>query len=157
MCKQCIILLALNMVNMKTKSIKQSEINKKWWLVDAQGQTLGRFSSKIAQILRGKHKVDFTPHMDMGDFVIVINAEKVKLSGSKENDKVYFRHTGYPGGVKETKYSEMIQKFPERIVENAVKGMLPHNRLGRKILLNLKVYKGQEHPHIAQQPKPLKI
>ena len=142
---------------MKTRSIKQSEINKKWWLVDAQGQTLGRFSSKIAQILRGKHKVDFTPHMDMGDFVIVINAEKVKLSGSKENDKVYFRHTGYPGGVKETKYSEMIQKFPERIVENAVKGMLPHNRLGRKILLNLKVYKGQEHPHLAQQPKPLKI
>ena len=142
---------------MKTKSIKQSEINKKWWLVDAQGQTLGRFSSKIAQILRGKHKVDFTPHMDMGDFVIVVNAEKIKLSGSKEDDKVYFRHTGYPGGVKETKYSEMIQKFPERIVENAVKGMLPHNRLGRKILLNLKVYKGQEHPHIAQQPKPLKI
>jgi len=150
-------LLALNIVKMKTKSIKQSEINKKWWLVDAQGQTLGRFSSKIAQILRGKHKVDFTPHMDMGDFVIVINAEKVKLSGSKENDKVYFRHTGYPGGVKETKYSEMIQKFPERIVENAVKGMLPHNRLGRKILLNLKVYKGKEHPHLAQQPKPLKI
>ena len=145
------------MVKMKTRSIKQSEINKKWWLVDAQGQTLGRFSSKIAQILRGKHKVDFTPHMDMGDFVIVINAEKVKLTGTKENDKVYFRHTGYPGGVKETKYSEMIQKFPERIVENAVKGMLPHNRLGRKILLNLKVYKGQEHPHIAQQPKPLKI
>ena len=145
------------MVKMKTRSIKQSEINKKWWLVDAQGQTLGRFSSKIAQILRGKHKVDFTPHMDMGDFVIVINAEKVKLSGSKENDKVYFRHTGYPGGVKETKYSEMIQKFPERIVENAVKGMLPHNRLGRKILLNLKVYKGPEHPHLAQQPKNLKI
>tara|TARA_B100001559_G_C16072175_1_gene426331 strand:- start:93 stop:530 length:438 start_codon:yes stop_codon:yes gene_type:complete len=145
------------MVKMKTRSIKQSEINKKWWLVDAQGQTLGRFSSKIAQILRGKHKVDFTPHMDMGDFVIVINAEKVKLTGTKENNKVYFRHTGYPGGVKETKYSEMIQKFPERIVENAVKGMLPHNRLGRKILLNLKVYKGQEHPHLAQQPKPLKI
>jgi large subunit ribosomal protein L13 len=142
---------------MKTRSIKQSEINKKWWLVDAQGQTLGRFSSKIAQILRGKHKVDFTPNMDMGDFVIVINAEKVKLTGTKENDKVYFRHTGYPGGVKETKYSEMLQKFPERIVENAVKGMLPHNRLGRKILLNLKVYKGQEHPHLAQQPKPLKI
>ena len=142
---------------MKTRSIKQSEINKKWWLVDAQGQTLGRFSSKIAQILRGKHKVDFTPHMDMGDFVIVINAEKVKLSGSKESDKVYFRHTGYPGGVKETKYSEMMQKFPERIVENSIKGMLPHNRLGRKILLNLKVYKGEEHPHLAQQPKPLKI
>lgn len=142
---------------MKTRSIKQSEINKKWWLVDAQGQTLGRFSSKIAQILRGKHKVDFTPNMDMGDFVIVINAEKVKLTGTKENDKVYFRHTGYPGGVKETKYSEMMQKSPERIVENAVKGMLPHNRLGRKILLNLKVYKGQEHPHLAQQPKTLKI
>ena len=145
------------MVKMKTKSIKQSEINKKWWLVDAQGQTLGRFSSKIAQILRGKHKVDFTPHMDMGDFVIVVNAEKIKLSGSKEDDKVYFRHTGYPGGGKETKYLEMMQKYPERIVENAVKGMLPHNRLGRKILLNLKVYKGFEHPHIAQQPKPLNI
>tara|TARA_B100001250_G_C19811196_1_gene795762 strand:- start:294 stop:722 length:429 start_codon:yes stop_codon:yes gene_type:complete len=142
---------------MKTKSIKQSEINKKWWLVDAKGQTLGRFSSKIAQILRGKHKVDFTPHMDMGDFVIIINAEKIKLSGSKENNKVYFRHTGYPGGGRETKYLEMIQKHPERIIENAIKGMLPHNRLGRKILLNLKVYKGLEHPHIAQQPKPLKI
>lgn len=142
---------------MKTKSIKQSEINKKWWLADAQGQTLGRFSSKIAQIIRGKHKVDFTPHMDMGDFVIVVNAEKIKLSGSKENDKVYFRHTGYPGGGKETKYKEMIQKYPERIVEKAVKGMLPHNRLGRKILLNLKVYKGLEHPHLAQQPEPLKI
>ena len=142
---------------MKTKSIKQSEINKKWWLVDAKGQTLGRFSSKIAQILRGKHKVDFTPHMDMGDFVIVVNAEKVKLSGSKENNKVYFRHTGYPGGGRETKYIEMMQKHPERIIENAIKGMLPHNRLGRKILLNLKVYKGLEHPHIAQQPKPLKI
>jgi large subunit ribosomal protein L13 len=145
------------MVKMKTKSIKQSEINKKWWLADAQGQTLGRFSSKIAQIIRGKHKVDFTPHMDMGDFVIVVNAEKIKLSGSKENDKVYFRHTGYPGGGKETKYKEMIQKYPERIVEKAVKGMLPHNRLGRKILLNLKVYKGLEHPHLAQQPEPLKI
>ena len=145
------------MVKMKTRSIRHSEINKKWWLVDAQGQTLGRFSSKIAQILRGKHKVDFTPHMDMGDFVIVINAEKVKLSGKKESDKVYFRHTGYPGGVKETKYSEMIQKFPERIIENAIKGMLPHNRLGRKTLLNLKVYRGEEHPHLAQQPKPLKI
>ena len=142
---------------MKTKSIKQSEINKKWWLVDANGQTLGRFSSKIAQILRGKHKVDFTPHMDMGDFVIIINAEKIKLSGSKENNKVYFRHTGYPGGGRETKYIEMMQKHPERIIENAIKGMLPHNRLGRKILLNLKVYKGLEHPHIAQQPKPLKI
>ena len=142
---------------MKTRSIKQSEINKKWWLVDAKGQTLGRFSSKIAQILRGKHKVDFTPHMDMGDFVIIINAEKIKLSGSKENNKVYFRHTGYPGGGRETKYIEMMQKHPERIIENAIKGMLPHNRLGRKILLNLKVYKGLEHPHIAQQPKPLKI
>ena len=142
---------------MKTRSIKQSEINKKWWLVDAQGQTLGRFSSKIAQILRGKHKVDFTPHMDMGDFVIVINAEKVKLSGSKENDKVYFRHTGYPGGVKETKYSEMIQKYPERIVENAVKGMLPHNRLGRSIMAHLKVYAGNEHPHLAQKPQNLEL
>jgi large subunit ribosomal protein L13 len=137
--------------------IEVGDIDKKWILIDAEGVVLGRLASIIAMRLRGKHKATFTPHMDMGDFVIVINAEKVKLSGSKENDKVYFRHTGYPGGVKETKYSELIQKFPERIVENAVKGMLPHNRLGRKILLNLKVYKGKEHPHLAQQPKPLKI
>ena len=142
---------------MQTYSITHKDIKKDWFVVSAEGKTLGRLASQIAQILRGKTKPDFTPHMDMGDFVIVINAEKVKLTGTKENDKVYFRHTGYPGGVKETKYSEMMQKSPERIVENAVKGMLPHNRLGRKILLNLKVYKGQEHPHLAQQPKPLKI
>jgi large subunit ribosomal protein L13 len=150
-------LQALITGKMNTKSIKKSEIDKKWWIADAEGQTLGRFSSKVAQILRGKHKVNFTPHMDMGDFVIVVNADKIKLTGSKEASKVYFRHTGYPGGGKETKYSEMVQKYPERIVETAVKGMLPHNRLGRKIFSNLKVYKGHEHPHFAQGPEQLNI
>ena len=112
---------------MKTISIKKSEIEKAWWLVDAKNQTLGRISSKIAQVLRGKHKVNFTPHMDMGDFVIVVNAEKVKLSGSKNKTKTYFKHSGYPGGGKEIKYLEILNKYPERILINAVKGMLPHN------------------------------
>jgi len=142
---------------MKTKSIKKSEIEKEWWLVDVKGKTLGRISSEIAQILRGKHKVNFTPNMDMGDFVIVINAEQVKLSGSKIRNKTYFKHTGYPGGGKETKFLEMIQKYPERVIINAVKGMLPHNRLGRSILSHLKVYKGFKHPHDAQSPKPLSL
>ena len=142
---------------MKTISIKQNEIQKDWWIADAEGQTLGRFASKIAQILRGKHKVNFTPHMDMGDCVVVINAEKIQLTGSKETDKTYFRHTGYPGGGKETSVADMRRTYPERIVENAVKGMLPHNRLGRSILSHLKVYKGTDHPHIAQQPQLLEL
>ena len=142
---------------MKTISIKKSEIEKAWWLVDAKNQTLGRISSKIAQVLRGKHKVNFTPHMDMGDFVIVVNAEKVKLSGSKNKTKTYFKHSGYPGGSKEIKYLEILNKYPERILINAVKGMLPHNRLGRSILSHLKVYKGFNHPHIAQSPKELTL
>ena len=148
---------ALFEVKMKTISIKLNEIQKDWWIADAEGQTLGRFASKIAQILRGKHKVNFTPHMDMGDCVVVINAEKVQLTGSKETDKTYFRHTGYPGGGKETSVADMRRTYPERIVENAVKGMLPHNRLGRSILSHLKVYKGTDHPHIAQQPQLLEL
>ena len=140
---------------MKTLSIKQSNISKSWWVADASGQNLGRFSSKISQILRGKHKVDYTPHMDMGDFVIVVNAEYVRLSGSKEKSKTYFKHTGYPGGSKNIKFSEVLAKNPESILMNAVKGMLPHNRLGKRILPHLKVYKGLEHPHIAQKPEPL--
>ena len=142
---------------MKTISIKLNEIQKDWWIADAEGQTLGRFASKIAQVLRGKHKVNFTPHMDMGDCVVVINAEKIQLTGSKETDKTYFRHTGYPGGGKETSVADMRRTYPERIVENAVKGMLPHNRLGRSILSHLKVYKGTDHPHIAQQPQLLEL
>ena len=142
---------------MNTKSIKNKEISKDWWLADAEGQVLGRFASKIAQILRGKHKVDFTPHMDMGDFVIIINAEKIKVTGSKEIDKVYFKHTGYPGGGSEINLAEMRRSKPHRILENAVKGMLPHNRLGRSIFSHLKVYSGPDHPHSAQKPKTLEI
>jgi len=145
------------MVKMKTKSIKQSEINKKWWLVDANGQTLGRISSKIAQILRGKHKVDFTPHMDMGDFVIVINAEKVNVTGQKEDNKKYWHHTGYPGGQKETNLKQVRASHPDRIIKNAVKGMLPHNRLGRQLNTHLKVYAGSQHPHSAQNPQLIQL
>ncbi len=148
---------ALFEVKMKTISIKQSEIEKNWWIADAEGQTLGRFASNIAQILRGKHKVNFTPHMDMGDCVVVINAEKIQVTGSKETEKTYFRHSGFPGGGKVTSVAEMRRKHPERIVENAIKGMLPHNRLGRSILSHLKVYVGSDHPHTAQQPQTLEI
>ena len=142
---------------MKTLSIKKSDIEKNWWVADAEGQILGRFASKIAQVLRGKHKVNFTPHMDMGDFVVIINADKIQVTGKKETDKTYFRHTGYPGGGKETSLAEFRRKKPERIVENAVKGMLPHNRLGRSILSHLKVYAGADHPHAAQQPQSLEL
>ena len=142
---------------MKTLSIKKSDIEKDWWVADAEGQILGRFASKIAQVLRGKHKVNFTPHMDMGDCVVVINADKIQVTGKKETDKTYFRHTGYPGGGKKTSLAEIRRKKPERIVENAVKGMLPHNRLGRSILSHLKVYAGSDHPHAAQQPQALEL
>ena len=142
---------------MKTLSIKKSDIEKDWWVADAEGQILGRFASKIAQVLRGKHKVNFTPHMDMGDCVVVINADKIQVTGKKETDKMYFRHTGNPGGGKETSLAEIRRKTPERFVENAVKGMVPHNRLGRSILSHLKVYAGSDHPHAAQQPQVLEI
>ena len=142
---------------MNTFSIKKSEINKDWWIADADGQVLGRFASKIAQILRGKHKVNFTPHMDMGDFVVIINAEKVLVTGNKEREKTYFKHTGYPGGGSEINLSQLRMKSPEKIIQNAVRGMLPHNRLGRKILANLKIYKNSEHPHLAQMPERLEI
>ena len=142
---------------MKTKSIKNSEISKEWWLADAEGQVLGRFASKIAQILRGKHKVNFSPHMDMGDFVIIINAEKIKVTGNKETDKTYFKHSGYPGGGSEISLAELRRSKPDRILESAIKGMLPHNRLGRNILTHLKIYSGGEHPHTAQQPQLLEI
>tara|TARA_Y100000588_G_scaffold389585_1_gene492760 strand:+ start:172851 stop:173279 length:429 start_codon:yes stop_codon:yes gene_type:complete len=142
---------------MKTQSIKQSDIEHNWWVADADGQVLGRFASKIAQILRGKHKPDFTPHMDMGDCVVVVNAEKIRVTGKKESDKLYFRHTGYPGSKSFTSVKLMRKTHPERIVKNAIKGMLPHNRLGRQIIKHLKVYTGAEHPHNAQQPKVLDI
>ena len=142
---------------MKTESIKSSEIVRNWYLVDAKDKTLGRLASGIAQILRGKNKVNYTPHMDMSDFIVVINADKVVLTGNKENSKEYWRHTGYPGGQKVVSYKKMSNETPEKIIKNAVKGMLPHNKLGRKLLKHLKVYSGSTHPHEAQNPKELKI
>lgn len=142
---------------MKTISLKKSEIQKNWWIVDARGAVLGRLASEVAQILRGKHKTNFTPHLDMGDCVIVINAEKIEVTGNKEKDKKYFSHTGYPGGGKETSLEDLRQSKPEEIIQKAVKGMLPHNKLGRSILSHLKIYVGSEHPHLAQNPQDLKI
>ena len=140
---------------METRSIRANEISREWFIVDAEGQTLGRLASEIAQIIRGKKKSFFTPHMDMGDFVVVVNAEKVKVTGNKEKDKTYFRHSGYPGGVTQISLRKVRQDYPERIITNAVKGMLPHNRLGRQLLTHLKVYSGTDHPHSAQLPKTI--
>ena len=140
---------------METRSIRADEISREWFIVDAEGQTLGRLASEIAQIIRGKKKPFFTPHMDMGDFVVVVNAEKVKVTGNKEKDKTYFRHSGYPGGVTQISLRAVRQDYPERIITNAVKGMLPHNRLGRQLLTHLKVYSGADHPHAAQLPKTI--
>ena len=142
---------------MLTSSIKKDEIKRDWFIVDADNQTLGRLASEIAQVIRGKKKPNFTPNLDMGDFVVVINAEKVVVTGSKEEQKKYFSHSGFPGGEKEVSLSSLRQKHPERIIYNAVKGMLPHNRLGRKLIKHLKVYTGTEHPHVSQQPKQFNI
>ena len=140
---------------MKTTSVRSNEINRDWFVVDAEGHTLGRLASEIAQILRGKKKPCYTPHMDMGDFVVVINADKIKVSGKKEEDKSYFRHSGYPGGITQISLKQVRQVYPERIIMNAVKGMLPRNRLGRKLLTHLKVYSGELHPHTAQHPQTI--
>ena len=142
---------------MKTLSIKKDQIKRDWFVVDATDKKLGRLASNIAQIIRGKHKPFFTPNLDMGDFVVVINAEKVILSGNKEEQKEYWRHTGYPGGQKSVTYKAMKEKYPERIISSAVKGMLPHNRLGRKLFNHLKIYTGGNHPHISQNPKVLEF
>jgi len=142
---------------METTSIRAEEITRDWYLVDADNQTLGRLASRVAQILRGKNKPYFTPHMDMGDFVVIINAEKVKVTGNKEADKTYFRHSGYPGGITEVNLKEVRNKHPEKIITNAVKGMLPHNRLGRKLLKHLKIYATEVHPHTAQQPQAITL
>lgn len=132
---------------------KPGEVERKWWVVDATGQSLGRLASEVAAILRGKVKPEFTPHLDTGDFVIVINAEKVQLTGKKLIQKKYYRHSGYPGGFRATPYGELMRTKPEFVVEKAVKGMLPHNRLGRAQGKKVKVYRGPEHPHAAQQPE----
>ena len=142
---------------METTSIKSAEITREWYLVDAKDKTLGRLSSSIAQLLRGKGKPYYTPHMDMGDFVIVINADKIKVTGNKDKDKTYFSHSGFPGSASKITYNKMLQKNPEKIINKAVKGMLPHNRLGSKLLKHLKVYNTESHPHSAQQPKIITI
>lgn len=142
---------------MKTLSLRADEINHNWFIIDAENQTLGRLASTVAQIIRGKNKPFFTPHMDMGDYVVVINAEKIKVSGNKEENKTYFRHSGYPGGITQIKLKQVRMDYPERIITNAVKGMLPHNRLGRKLLKHLKVYKGSTHPHSSQEPQSITI
>lgn len=142
---------------MKTYTPKADEIERAWWVVDAEGKVLGRLASEIAKVLRGKHKPMYTPHLDTGDHVVVINAEKVRLTGNKEEQKTYFRHSGYMGGEKHIPVKVMREKHPERIIELAVKGMMPKNNLGRLMLKKLKVYAGGQHPHEAQQPKELEI
>jgi large subunit ribosomal protein L13 len=136
---------------------KQQDIQRKWYVVDADGKTLGRLATEIATVLRGKNKPIFTPHVDTGDFVIVVNAEKVVLTGKKLEQKNYYTHSGYPGGLKTTSYKDLMKSKPERAVEHAVKGMIPHTKLGRKIASKLFVYRGAEHPHQAQQPEALEI
>ena len=137
---------------MKTYSATPKDIDRRWYIVDAEGMVLGRLASEVAKIIRGKHKPMYTPHMDTGDFVIVINAEKVVLTGTKPEKKKYFHHTMYPGGGSWTKLEVLLAKHPERIIEKAVKGMVPRNRLGRAMVKKLKVYAGPQHPHVAQQP-----
>ena len=140
---------------MKTLSAKSHAIDREWFVLDAQGQTLGRLAVRIATLLRGKHKPIYTPHVDCGDYVIVVNADKVNVTGRKLDQKMYYRHSGYPGGLTEVTLRKQLQIHPERVVEAAVRGMLPKNRLGRKMFKKLKVYAGPDHPHAAQQPRPL--
>lgn len=143
----------MDTLSYKTVSANKETADKKWFIVDAEGQTLGRLASKVAKIIRGKHKTNFTPHADCGDNVIVINAEKIVLTGNKMEDKVYIRHTGYPGGQRSLTAKEVLEKRPIRLVEMAVKGMLPKNKLGNQLYRNLKVYEGAAHKHEAQQPE----
>ncbi|NLU14063.1 MAG: 50S ribosomal protein L13 [Gammaproteobacteria bacterium] len=142
---------------MKTFTAKNETVQRDWYVVDAAGQTLGRLATEIASRLRGKHKPEYTPHFDAGDYIVVINAEKVRVTGNKTSDKIYYSHTGFPGGIKEISFEKLIDKAPERVIEAAVKGMLPRNPLGRDMYRKLKVYAGTNHPHAAQQPQELKI
>ncbi|MFK5986188.1 MAG: 50S ribosomal protein L13 [Pseudomonadota bacterium] len=142
---------------MKTFSAKAETVKRDWFVVDATDKTLGRLSTEIARRLRGKHKPEYTPHVDTGDYIVVINAEKVRVTGRKTTDKIYHHHTGYPGGLKSISFEKLIDRAPERIIETAVKGMLPKNPLGRNMYRKLKVYAGEKHNHEAQQPQPLEI
>ena len=148
-----IILLGI----MKTLSIKQEDVRRSWYVIDAADKTLGRLSTQIAIRIRGKHKPEYTPHVDTGDYVVVVNADKVRVTGNKMNDKIYHHHTGYPGGIKSVSLAKLLQKKPEKVVEMAVKGMMPKNKLSRSMINKLKVYAGSDHPHAAQQPQPLEI
>ena len=142
---------------MKTVRTKPADVTRDWYVVDAEGKTLGRMATEIARRLRGKHKPEYTPHVDTGDYIIVVNAEKVRVTGNKAKDKMYYRHTGYPGGLRSMSFEKMVDHAPERTVEFAVKGMLPKGPLGRAMYTKLKVYAGTEHPHQAQQPQALTL
>ncbi|MBN1285110.1 MAG: 50S ribosomal protein L13 [Anaerolineae bacterium] len=142
---------------MKTYTTKPKEVEREWFVLDATDQTLGRLATQIATLLRGKHKPIFAPNIDTGDFVIVVNAERIHVTGKKLDDKMYYRHSQYPSGLKTTSLRRMLEKYPERVIESAVRGMLPKNRLGRKMIKKLKVYAGPDHPHQAQQPKPFEL
>jgi large subunit ribosomal protein L13 len=141
----------------RTFTEKQEEIEREWYVVDAEGQTLGRLASRIAPVLKGKHKPTYTPHLDCGDFVIIVNAEKVRVTGRKLDQKFYYHHSGYPGGLKSISLRDQLDRYPERVLEAAVRGMLPKNKLGRRMVKKLKVYAGDSHPHQAQQPKTLEL
>jgi len=142
---------------MKTYSAKPAEVQQDWLLVDATDKTLGRLATEVAARLRGKHKPEYTPHVDTGDYIVIINAEKIRVTGKKATDKMYHHHTGYPGGLKSISFNKLIDKAPERVIQNAVKGMLPKNPLGRAMFGKLKVYAGGDHPHQAQQPQELNL
>ncbi|MFT2109796.1 50S ribosomal protein L13 [Marinomonas sp. 2405UD68-3] len=142
---------------MKTFTAKPAEVTRDWYIVDAEGKTLGRLATEIARRLRGKHKAEYTPHVDTGDYIVVVNAEKVHVSGNKAQDKQYYRHTGYPGGLRSMSFEKLIDHAPERVLELAVKGMLPKGPLGRAMHKKMKVYAGTQHPHAAQQPLELKL
>ncbi len=142
---------------MKTFSAKPETVKRDWYVVDAQGKTLGRLATEVASRLRGKHKPEYTPHVDTGDYIVIVNAEKIQVTGNKSADKMYYRHTGYPGGIRSINFADLIERKPEMVIEKAVKGMLPKNPLGRAMFSKLKVYAGAEHPHAAQQPQELNI
>jgi large subunit ribosomal protein L13 len=142
---------------MKTFSARQEDVKHDWYLIDASGKTLGRLSTEIARRLKGKHKPEYTPHVDTGDYVVVVNADKIRVTGNKRKDKIYYRHTGYIGNLKSVSLEKLLQEKPERALQQAVKGMLPRSPLGRKMFSKLKVFAGPEHPHQAQQPKPLDV
>jgi large subunit ribosomal protein L13 len=144
-------------LQMKTYVATPANRQRDWYVVDADGQTLGRLATQIADALRGKRKPEYTPHCDTGDFVVVVNAEKIRVTGNKLNDKIYYRHSGYPGGLRSRTLAEMLERRPEEVIRKAVKGMLPRNRLGRQQLTKLKVYAGPEHPHEAQMPKQMEV